>query len=398
MPKLSPTHTGWCLGIGVGLACLVGCTSKEDTRAAQTATLSAQAVLGAKIFQDKNLSASRQQSCATCHDPEFAHGAPNTLPAQMGGPTMQDQGNRQSPSIRYLATNTSFFFDKEGTPTGGFFWDGRAQSLAEQAGGPPLNPKEMAMPDKASVVERLKEATYAAEFKAVFGPNIFNDAEKAYQAMTLAIQRYELEEPAFRPYDSKYDQFLLGKVKLTAQEMRGLALFNDPLKGNCAACHPSTRGADGTMPLFTDFTYDVLGVPRNPKLPVNADPNYYDLGLAARDLGDLTGRSDLYGAFKVPSLRNVGIRKVYFHNGLYTDLKDVVTFYVQRDTNPENFYPRNPDGSVKKFDDLPAQYHKNVNTTEVPYNRKLGDAPALTDAEIDDVVAFLLTLTDGYKP
>ena len=150
------------------------------------------------------------------------------------------------------------------------------------------------------------------------------------------------------------------------------------------------------MPLFTDFTYDNLGVPRNVDILANADPAYFDLGLCQR--ADLTARADLCGAFKVPSLRNVAVRKAYFHNGKFTTLKDALTFYVQRDTNPEKFYPLNPDLTVNKFDDLPPQFAANVNTTEVPYNRHLGDAPALTDAEIDEVVAFLQTLSDGYTP
>ena len=121
------------------------------------------------------------------------------------------------------------------------------------------------------------------------------------------------------------------------------------------------------------------------------------LGLCARNLNDLTGRTDLCGAFKVPSLRNVALRKAYFHNGRFKTLKDVVTFYVQRDTNPEKWYPRKGDGSIDKFNDLPEAYKANVNTSEAPYNRTLGDAPALTDDEIDDVVAFLATLSDGYS-
>jgi cytochrome c peroxidase len=128
----------------------------------------------------------------------------------------------------------------------------------------------------------------------------------------------------------------------------------------------------------------------------NADPAFFDLGLCARDSGDLLARSDLCGAFKVPSLRNVALRRAFFHNGRFKTLKDTLTFYVQRDTNPEKFYPLNTDGSVNKFDDLPAQYRVNVNTSEAPYNRKPGEAPALSDAEIDDLIAFLQTLTDGY--
>jgi cytochrome c peroxidase len=242
----------------------------------------------------------------------------------------------------------------------------------------------------------LARADYADDFKRVFGADIFNRPDDALARAALALQRYQLEDTDFRPYSSKYDEFLRGRTALSAQESRGLALFNNPGKGNCAACHPSGKSADGSFPLFTDFSYDNLGVPRNPAIARNADPAYFDLGLCARP--ELAARGDLCGAFKVPSLRNVALRKTYFHNGRFSTLKDAVTFYVQRDTHPEKWYPLNPDGTVNKFDDLPPHYHANVNTAEVPYNRRRGDAPALSDAEVDDVVAFLRTLSDGFKP
>lgn len=378
--------------------CGGGGNAAESAGESTPAAFSAQAALGAKLFNDASLSASGKQACASCHVAAHAHAAENALPAQLGGPLLDLQGGRTSPSMDYLVFNTPFYFAADGTPTGGFFWDGRAGSLQEQAAGPFLNPVEMANASKAELVSRVAKADYAAEFKRVFGSDIFDAArtEEAYDRVTLAIQQYEREETAFHSFSSKYDQFLRGKAQLSAQETRGLALFNDPLKGNCIACHPSGKGADGSMPLFTDFTYDALGVPRNPALVANADPAFYDMGLCQR--ADLTARTDLCGAFKVPSLRNVAQRLSYFHNGRFTSLTDVVTFYVQRDTNPEKWYPLAADGTVLKFDDLPAKYRGNVNTTEVPYNRKAGDAPALTDAEIDDLVAFLKTLSDGYQP
>ncbi len=379
-------------------ACGGGGTAGASSELADSTatTLSATAQLGAKIFADASLSASGRQSCATCHDPSSAHGAANDLAVQLGGPLLDRQGSRQSMSIRYLAANTAFHFDAEGTPTGGFFWDGRANSLADQAGRPFLNAKEMANDSKADVVAKLSRAAYAAEFRAVFGNAIFDNPDAAFDRITLALQQFQIEDPAFRPFSSKFDEFLRGKASLTEQELRGFALFNAPGKGNCAACHPSSRGADGSFPLFTDFTYDNLGIPRNPELAQNDDPTFFDLGLCARDSGDLSSRADLCGAFKVPSLRNVALRKTFFHNGRFKTLKEALTFYVQRDTNPEKWYPLNADGTVHKFDDLPPQYVGNVNTSEAPYNRRPGDAPALSDAEIDDVIAFLRTLSDGY--
>ncbi|MGC3998890.1 MAG: cytochrome c peroxidase [Anaeromyxobacter sp.] len=320
-------------------------------------------------------------ACASCHDSESFGAPPNDLPVQLGGPGLDQAGTRQSPSIRYLSFNTAFFFDGEGTPTGGFFWDGRAASLADQAKQPFLNPVEMANADAADVVAKVAVAPYAEAFRQLFGEDVFDDVDGAYERIALALQQYQREDADLRAFTSKYDAFLRGQAQLTPQERRGLALFNSPTKGNCAGCHPSGRGADGAMPLFTDFTYDNLGVPRNPAIPANQDPDHFDLGLCARVNGDLAGRPDLCGAFKVPSLRNVAQRKVLFHNGRFTTLRDALTFYVQRDTNPEKFYPVGEDGQVRKFDDLPAEYHRYVNTTEAPYNRRPGDAPALSDAE-----------------
>jgi cytochrome c peroxidase len=254
----------------------------------------------------------------------------------------------------------------------------------------------MANASIGDVVAKLSRAPYAADFRRVFGDDIFSRPDAAFAGLTLALARYQIEDTSFHAFTSKYDEFLRGRAMLTPQEARGLALFNDPSKGNCAACHPSSKTPEGRLPLFTDFSYDNLGIPRNPAIARNGDPNYFDLGLCERP--DLTARTDLCGAFKVPSLRNVAKRHVYFHNGRFDSLRDALSFYVLRDLTPERWYPTDAEGRVKKFDDLPAAYLANVNTTEAPYNRRAGDAPALGDAEIDDVIAFLGTLNDGYTP
>lgn len=396
---LNRSSTHW-VGSVLTAVLLAGCGGGGSTAftasVSTEAPLSARAALGEKIFADVSLSASGRQACASCHRPDAGHAPNNALAVQLGGPRLDQPGGRVAPGVNYLSTNTAFHFDAEGTPTGGFFWDGRASSLQAQASGPLLAANEMANTSAADVIGKLSRAAYAEEFKRVFGADIFTRPDDAMGRLTLALQMYQLEDADFHAFSSKYDEFLRGRVALSAQETRGLALFNNPTKGNCTGCHPSGKGADGSFPLFTDFTFDNLGVPRNTALAQNADPAFFDLGLCART--DLAGRTDLCGAFKVPSLRNVALRKVYFHNGRFSTLKDALTFYVQRDTNPEKWYPQNADGTVKKFDDLPPQFHPNVNTTEVPYNRRLGDAPALTDAEVADVVAFLETLTDGYRP
>ena len=369
----------------------VGATPQPTTPAG----LGEVALLGQKIFSDQSLSSSGKQSCASCHDPAQAHAQTDNLAVQLGGRDGTVAGFRASPSLRYLSLNPAFAFDKAGTAIGGFDRDGRMQTLAAQAERPFLSPHEMDNASKDEVIERLKKASYAPQFRQLFGAAIFSDADQAFNRLTFALQQFQKEDKAFHPFDSRYDQFLAGKLTLAPAEMRGLALFNDPAKGNCAACHASNRGADGAAPLFTDFSFDNLGVPRNTRIPATSDPAYFDLGLCGPDRTDLAARSDLCGAFKVPTLRNVATRKVFFHNGAFTTLLEVVGFYVRRDTNPEEWYPLAADGGVLKFNDLPPDYRANVNTTEAPYNRRPGMAPALSRSEIDDVVKFLGTLSDA---
>ncbi len=173
-----------------------------------------------------------------------AHSPSNALAAQLGGPAMDQQGVRQAPSVRYLSFNTAFFFDDEGTPTGGFFWDGRSASLAAQAAEPFLNPREMANADKASVVAKLAQASYAAEFKQVYGNEVFADVEGAYQRMTLALQQYQKEDAEFRGFTSKYDSFL-PRQGATPRRKRcaGWPCSTRPARATARCCHPSGRGA-----------------------------------------------------------------------------------------------------------------------------------------------------------
>jgi cytochrome c peroxidase len=362
------------------------------------ATASSKAAdLGRQIFSDTSLSASGRQSCATCHDPAHAHAPANDLAAQLGGPDMGTQGTRAAPSLRYLNLTPAFTLGADGSATGGFNRDGSAQTLAAQAGVPFLAAHEMANADPAAVIAKLQRASYAEQFRSVYGAAIFDDPGTAFERVLLALQQFQNQDSGLHPFDSKYDHFIAGRATLDAGELRGLALFNNPTKGNCAACHTSARSADGSAPLFTDFSFDNLGVPRNAELVANRDPKYFDLGLCGPQRSDLATRRDLCGAFKVPTLRNVATRQAFFHNGRFHTLHDVVSFYARRDTNPEEWYPRNADGSVEKFDDLPAALRANVNISEVPYNRQPGQAPALSPADIDDLVRFLSTLTDGYQ-
>ncbi|MDB5967776.1 MAG: c-type cytochrome [Hydrocarboniphaga sp.] len=374
---------------------LSACGGGSDLPAATAPqALSATAALGKKIFFDTSLSASGALACGSCHVPSRAHSGDDGLAVPLGGVDQITPGFRNAPSLRYLNLTPAFFFDSEGTPTGGFDRDGRADTFAAQSRRPLLAAHEMANGDAATFAAKLQRASYVADFTAIYGAGIFDDSDAALDRATQAVQVYEQEDSGFHPYSSKFDDFLRGSQPLGEQELRGYALYNNPLKGNCAGCHPSSVVA-GALPLFTDFTYDNLGVPRNAEIPANADASYYDLGLCGPDRTDLVAtHQDLCGAFKVPTLRNIALTAPYFHNGRFATLKEALQFYVQRDTNPEKWYPSTAAG-VQKFDDLPAEYQRNVNTTEVPYNRKLGDQPALSDAEIDDLIAFLNTLTDA---
>ena len=380
-------------------ACVV---ASDDAPAVATAAasstpgLSPVAALGERLFRDESLSASGRLSCQTCHQPEFAHAAPPGDLVSKGGPEMGVPGIRNSPSIRYASFTPPFGYDEEGTARGGLFRDGRVPTLAEQAKQPFLDAREMANEAPADVIARLARSPNAARFREVFGARSLDDPAAAYARLAAAIAQYQVENPDFHRFDSKFDAFLAGRAALSPAEERGLALFEDPDKGNCAACHPSRPAPDGSPPLFTDFSYDNVGLPRNARIPANADPAFFDLGLCGPERKDLAARRDLCGAFKVPTLRNVARTAPYFHNGAFDSLREAVDFYARRDTDPGAWYPKAAAG-VRKFDDLPAALAGTVNTSEVPYDRKAGGRPALTPAEIDDVVAFLATLDDGYN-
>lgn len=435
---------------GLSLAsAAIGAASKPVANAAATdgydspAPLSAVAQLGKQLFFDPTLSGGGQMSCATCHDPGNHYAPANDRAVQLGGPHLDQPGIRAVPSLAYKMSTPSFSVGAESAadeaaeaapmteasgvalanapaaiagpltaqavvkadstapdlvPQGGMFWDGRVDSLEEQALQPMISPFEMANVDAATVYAKLKKG-YGKDISALFGKNILDDQDMTIAEIGFALARYQIEEPSFHPYTSKYDYYLRGKAVLTDAEARGLKLFDDPNKGNCASCHLDKMTGDGQMPNFTDFEFEALGAPRNPAIPANADPNYDDTGIC----GPL--RNDTYsaqpqncGLFKTPTLRNVAARHVFFHNGVYRSLEDVTRFYVKRDTNPEEIYPKDAGGKVMKYNDLPEQYRANIDVIDAPMNRKLGDAPALNDVEIADVVAFLKTLTDGYDP
>jgi len=252
----------------------------------------------------------------------------------------------------------------------------------------------MANASPAVVVAKLKRARYAGAFRRIFGRHIFAAPRRAYAAALRALERFELDDASFHPYSSRFDDYLDGRLALSAPERRGLALFEDPTRGNCASCHPDRTGADGSHPLFTDYQFEALGVARNPQIQANAEPGYFDQGLCGPLRRDQAAQRQYCGMFKTPSLRNVATRGAFFHNGRFHTLRDALRFYVRRDTDPRLWYPLDPQGAVVKFDDLPPERRGNVDTIDLPLTLSAGAQPVWSDAEIEDVIAFLQTLSD----
>jgi len=398
-------------GVTSALACLaalgIATVNAADTfygtafeRVPSPAALTA---IGRAMFFDPSLSASGKMACASCHDPRFAYGPPNAKPVQRGGPSMNLPGIRAVPSLRYLQTVPPFtehYMETDGNdsedqgPAGGNDWDGRAPTKHDQARVPLLSPFEMANSDEASVVARLARAPYADRIRDAFGPHVFDVDARAFKAALLALEVFQQSPEDFYPYTSKYDAVLRRRATLDAAEARGLALFEDANKGNCASCHVS-RIREGAFPAFSDFGFAALGVPRNPRIPANRDPRYRDLGLCGPLRTDLANRPEYCGLFRAPTLRNVALRRVFFHNGAITSLESAVRFYVERDTRPSRWYPTR-DGKVVRDDDLPRRYRHNLEV-EAPF-APVNGRPALDDREIADLVAFLKTLTDGWQP
>ena len=365
------------------------------------------AALGRRLFADPSLSVSGRMACTTCHDPDHAFGPPNALPVQFGGADMHQPGQRAVPSLKYLQAVPQFtehYYESEDEgddsidngPTGGLTWDGRVDRGRDQARIPLLSPFEMANADAGAVVAKVRQAAYADELRKIFGTAIFDDTEKAFAGIVEALEVFQQDYRTFYPYSSKYDAYLAGRAELTPQEMRGLKLFNDPDKGNCGNCHRSQRGRDGTPPQFTDYGLIAIGVPRNRDIPANADPDFFDLGLCGPLRTDLADRTEYCGRFITPTLRNAALRQTFFHNGAVHSLREAVAFYVERDTDPGKWYPRDATGQILKFDDLPQRYRDNINS-EPPFGGHPGDRPVLSPSEIDDIVVFLNTLTDDDK-
>jgi cytochrome c peroxidase len=350
-----------------------------------TADVNLEVVLGKLIFEDENLSSPRGQSCASCHQSDQFFADPGK--AVSAGADASLFGNRNAPSIAYVKFNPELFWNKEESLwMGGFFHDGRAKTLQEQAGGPFLNPLEMGNKTMAAVVDKVKASNYKAIFEQVYGVKIWQNSDVAFNAITSAIVAYE-QGPEFATFSSKYDYYLQGKVQLTAQEQLGLELFEAEDKGNCAACHPSQVSDDVPRPLFTDYSYDNIGQPANRNLAFyKMDKLFNPQGLAYLDMGlannpHINNADEERGKFKVATLRNIAQTAPYLHNGVFDSLKEVVDFYNQRDVETDK--------------PLAQQRWPQAEVTENINREELGDLK-LTAKEVDALVKFMETLTDGY--
>jgi cytochrome c peroxidase len=410
-----------------GALALVSCRVKQvvpagagaETREARVMALDPLAAVGELIFFDESLSDPPGQSCASCHSPETGFTGPTSAvnaggavyPGAADAPGQPRVGNRKPSSAAYATPSPVLRYDaEEDLLVGGLFWDGRATGwalgspAAEQAQRPFLNPVEQNLSSARDVVGRICSGAYEGQFTAVFPEacSAESDAEvrAAYDQVGRAVAAFEAS-PAVNRYGSRYDRYLRGEAKLTAQERDGLALFEG--KAKCAECHPAEPGEHGEPPDFTDHTFDNLGLPRNPRNPfyaapasINPDgPGYVDPGLGgflASSGGELAAMAaGNLGKHRVPTLRNVdkrpypGFVKAYGHNGVFKTLEQVVHFYNTRDVLPRCEAVEEPAFGVNCW---PApEVRANLNTEE------LGDL-RLTASEVNALVAFLRTLSD----
>jgi cytochrome c peroxidase len=357
--------------------------------------------LGKAIFFDTSLSKPVGQSCASCHDPATAFADPTRV-AVSGGAVRSRFGNRNASSAAYATFSPQLHYDPtarpgimEGMYVGGLFWDGRVNTLEEQAQAPFLNPLEMHNPDKKTVVLAVGQSEYADLFKEIFGEKSLDDTDAAYTNIAQAIAAYERSSEV-NAFTSKYDYWKKGEAQFTESELRGYMLFTDTtmMGAKCANCHSVSRDESQSPSLFTNFGHQNIGVPRNPELPYYSLPrplnpdgaNYVDRGLGdfLRSAGyseEEAAKED--GKFKIPSLRNSAVTAPYEHNGVFKTLREVVMFNNTRDVS----------AAAWPAPEVPQNVHRHM----PPMPRTFGQL-GLTDQQVDDIVAFLQTLTDGYLP
>lgn len=307
----------------------------------RTPTAAQLTAIGRAAFGDPSLSESGTLACASCHDPKRALSSDDLR-----------RGTRTAPTLRYLQGTPPFTLHAidpetglDNGPTGGFMWDGRVDSLHDQARAPLFNPIEMANGSEDALAARLRHARYADDLRAAFGPHVLDRGATATRALVHALEVYQQDPATFYPFSSRYDDVLRGKAALSTREAHGKQVFDDPARGNCASCHPDTM--EHGFPVFTDF-------------------GYADLGLPAHGDHGLCPDATICNKFKTPTLRNVARKHRFMHDGSLTSLTAAVRFYAGRT-------PRAARSTVEQGPPFSAH---------------------LTASEIDDIVAFLYTLDD----
>ena len=348
------------------------------------------ALLGQILFFDTSLSFNSSQSCATCHkaDDAFVDLRENSIDKMVSqGADPSKFGKRNTPTMLYAKYAPEFHYDeKSGAYVGGQFWDGRAKHLAEQAGGPPIDPLEMGMPDKRAVAERLLyNPMYFQTFSKLYGEQVWQSVDSVYAAMEDALATFQTEKKLLAPFDSKYDKFLKNEVKLTALEEQGRQLFFDKHQTNCSNCHQLHEESNHQEETFTNYRYYNIGVPKNKRLIMhnNFAPDFVDNGLL--DNPAVNGDMRQKGKFKVPTLRNVAVTAPYMHNGVFKDLRSVLMFLNHFNADDSKALTNGPPWGE-------AEYAPTIDYKEL-------DAPPLSDADIQALIAFLETLTDErYEP
>ena len=381
----------------IALTCallLAGCGG--DSNDSSEPAFTTKSALGEALFRDNNLSFNRTQSCATCHSPEHAFidprlNAGGEVSAVSRGDDAVSFGDRNAPTAMYAAFSPLFQFgtharfnsqqpDYSGW-LGGQFFDGRADDLQAQAAGPLVNSIEMAMPDKASVIDRvLANSDYVEAFTTIYGSAIFDDVDAAYDAVTDSIATFEKTD-AFAPFSSKYDRSLRGEYTYDplSKAAQGKALFFSQQFTACATCHQLNANSSKTE-TFTNYEYHNIGVPINTAARAlnGAEAGAIDSGLLANNA--VTDEAEK-GKFKVPTLRNIAVTAPYMHNGVFRDLATVIKFYDHFLTDSN--YAINPETGVAW-----ADAEATISLTE------LQDGNKMDDADIDAMVCFLRTLTD----
>jgi cytochrome c peroxidase len=396
------------------------------------AALTAEAALGQSLFFSTELGS---QSCASCHDPANGYGQVEQTATPSGGAGLAFSGFRSSPFAAYAKFTPNFIFltgtdqpgdadlianGKLGQPRRGQMWDGRSSTLAIQAQGPFTGPHEMANANNQQVLEKLLVSSHLTHYRAVFG-NVTNtsNADQVVQRLANAIAKFETEDKSFAPLNSKFDAVAAGLTQFSAQEANGKLMFDTNTKGTCLSCH-SSAGQPSLPEIFSDFSYRIMGIPRNWDIVYNDDTQavqafdalgksqwrngaqiasathqYYDLGFCGPFREDSLLDPTLCGAFRVSPLRNIALKPSYFHNGVYTKLTDVIDFYINRDLAPSRIFVKADGSADEAFNDIPAEFRRHIPLDRAPF-LPVANGPRLTAAEIADLVAYLCTFTDGY--